>query len=200
MSVVRIFGRGAARQDPLKSTVVYPVNAASVSWPVVLQASADEPAHRTKRWHKFRFWRPSSALPRSGESFEGPGQLPLWSHLLPFGQRPPSRLAFRLGFPHRDELAQGGQWLPGPRIVHRRIHRAPDNVSSPGWPSLLAWSGASRGLGFEFASQYAAEGWRVFAACRNPAAATKLQHLAQDKEGVLKVIAMDAESVREAAG
>jgi NAD(P)-dependent dehydrogenase (short-subunit alcohol dehydrogenase family) len=69
--------------------------------------------------------------------------------------------------------------------------------------SAILVTGASRGLGFEFASQYAAEGWRVFATCRNPAAAPKLQHLAQDKEGILKVIAMDvtnAESVREAAG
>jgi NAD(P)-dependent dehydrogenase (short-subunit alcohol dehydrogenase family) len=33
-------------------------------------------------------------------------------------------------------------------------------------------TGASRGLGFEFASQYVADGWRVFAACRCPAAAT----------------------------
>jgi NAD(P)-dependent dehydrogenase (short-subunit alcohol dehydrogenase family) len=69
--------------------------------------------------------------------------------------------------------------------------------------SAILITGASRGLGFEFASQYAAEGWRVFAACRNPATATKLQHLAQDKGGILKVIAMDvtnAESVREAAG
>jgi NAD(P)-dependent dehydrogenase (short-subunit alcohol dehydrogenase family) len=28
-------------------------------------------------------------------------------------------------------------------------------------------TGANRGLGFEFASQYLAEGWRVFATCRN---------------------------------
>jgi short chain dehydrogenase len=63
-------------------------------------------------------------------------------------------------------------------------------------------TGASRGLGFEFASQYAADGWRVFAACRSPAAATKLQRLAQDTEGMLKIVAMDvtdAECVREAA-
>jgi len=63
-------------------------------------------------------------------------------------------------------------------------------------------TGASRGLGFEFASQYSADGWRVFAACRSPAAATKLQRLAQDTEGMLKIVAMDvtdAESVREAA-
>ena len=41
-------------------------------------------------------------------------------------------------------------------------------------------TGANRGLGFEFASQYLAEGWRVFAACRNLDAASKLRCLAQD--------------------
>ena len=29
-------------------------------------------------------------------------------------------------------------------------------------------TGANRGLGFEFARQYLGEGWRVFAACRDP--------------------------------
>ena len=63
-------------------------------------------------------------------------------------------------------------------------------------------TGANRGLGFEFARQYVADGWRVFAACRNPDAATKLQRLAQETEGMLKIVAMDvtdAECVREAA-
>ena len=31
-------------------------------------------------------------------------------------------------------------------------------------------SGANRGLGFEFARQYAAAGWKVLAACREPGA------------------------------
>ena len=63
-------------------------------------------------------------------------------------------------------------------------------------------TGANRGLGFEFASQYVADGWRVFATCRNPDAASKLRCLAQDAGGMLNVIAMDvtdAESVRNAA-
>jgi NAD(P)-dependent dehydrogenase (short-subunit alcohol dehydrogenase family) len=63
-------------------------------------------------------------------------------------------------------------------------------------------AGANRGLGFEFASQYLADGWRVFAACRNPDAASKLRCLAQDTGGMLKIVAMDvtdAESVRNAA-
>jgi NAD(P)-dependent dehydrogenase (short-subunit alcohol dehydrogenase family) len=63
-------------------------------------------------------------------------------------------------------------------------------------------TGANRGLGFEFASQYLADGWRVFAACRNPAAASKLRRLAEDTAGMLKIVAMDvtdSESIRNAA-
>ena len=62
-------------------------------------------------------------------------------------------------------------------------------------------TGANRGLGFEFASQYAADGWRVFAACRDPAAASELQRLAQNKN-MLSIVALDVtdgESVRVAA-
>ena len=40
-------------------------------------------------------------------------------------------------------------------------------------PSLLI-TGANRGLGLEFTRQYAADGWRVFAACRDPAGARDL--------------------------
>jgi NAD(P)-dependent dehydrogenase (short-subunit alcohol dehydrogenase family) len=36
---------------------------------------------------------------------------------------------------------------------------------------------ANRGLGLEFARQYAADGWRIFAACRNPDVAAELQEL-----------------------
>src|ERR1700732_4519874 len=63
-------------------------------------------------------------------------------------------------------------------------------------------TGANRGLGFEFASQYLADGWRVFAASRDPDAASKLRCLAQDTRGMLNVVAMDvtdAESVRNVA-
>jgi NAD(P)-dependent dehydrogenase (short-subunit alcohol dehydrogenase family) len=41
-------------------------------------------------------------------------------------------------------------------------------------PSVLI-TGASRGLGLEFARQYAADGWDVIAGCRNPDAATELR-------------------------
>jgi NAD(P)-dependent dehydrogenase (short-subunit alcohol dehydrogenase family) len=63
-------------------------------------------------------------------------------------------------------------------------------------------TGTNRGLGFEFASQYVADGWRVFAACRNPATASKLRRLEQDSGDMLNLVAMDvtdAESVRNAA-
>jgi NAD(P)-dependent dehydrogenase (short-subunit alcohol dehydrogenase family) len=40
-------------------------------------------------------------------------------------------------------------------------------------PSVLI-TGANRGLGLEFTRQYAADGWRVFAACRDPAGARNL--------------------------
>ena len=63
-------------------------------------------------------------------------------------------------------------------------------------------TGANRGLGFEFARQYATDGWRVFATCRNPATASELRRLAQDRRGRLNVVAMDvsdAESVKNAA-
>jgi NAD(P)-dependent dehydrogenase (short-subunit alcohol dehydrogenase family) len=39
-------------------------------------------------------------------------------------------------------------------------------------------TGANRGLGLEFARQYAARGWNVIATCRNPAQAAALQELA----------------------
>jgi NAD(P)-dependent dehydrogenase (short-subunit alcohol dehydrogenase family) len=63
-------------------------------------------------------------------------------------------------------------------------------------------TGANRGLGFEFARQYATGGWRVFTACHNPATASELRRLAQDRRGRLNVVAMDvtdAESVKNAA-
>src|SRR3984893_1091863 len=63
-------------------------------------------------------------------------------------------------------------------------------------------TGANRGIGFEFASQYVADGWRVFATCHDPDAASKLRCLAQATRGMLNVVAMDvtdAESVRNVA-
>jgi NAD(P)-dependent dehydrogenase (short-subunit alcohol dehydrogenase family) len=50
--------------------------------------------------------------------------------------------------------------------------------------STLFITGASRGLGLEFVRQYAADGWDVIAACRNPAKADALQNLAGQNKKV----------------
>ena len=57
-------------------------------------------------------------------------------------------------------------------------------------PNLLI-TGASRGLGREFVGQYATEGWRVFACCRDPKSATELQKLAAASGGKVTVHALD---------
>ncbi len=63
-------------------------------------------------------------------------------------------------------------------------------------------TGASRGLGLEFARQYAAEGWRVLACCRNPEAAPELDRIG-DAVAVHRLDVDDGASVaaaREAIG
>jgi NAD(P)-dependent dehydrogenase (short-subunit alcohol dehydrogenase family) len=68
--------------------------------------------------------------------------------------------------------------------------------------STVLVTGANRGLGLEFARQYAADGWQVLAACRAPDAATDLQKLAAEGGGRIRVLGMnvtDMASVRAAA-
>ena len=50
-------------------------------------------------------------------------------------------------------------------------------------PTILI-TGANRGLGLEFACQYAADGWRVIACCRNPETADELNELAATNEAI----------------
>ncbi len=45
-------------------------------------------------------------------------------------------------------------------------------------------TGANRGIGLEFARQYAAEGWRVYATCRQPERAMELSQLAAANPGL----------------
>jgi NAD(P)-dependent dehydrogenase (short-subunit alcohol dehydrogenase family) len=52
-------------------------------------------------------------------------------------------------------------------------------------------TGANRGLGFEFAKQYAREGWRVFAACRDPGSAGELKRLAAAGDGNVEIVKLD---------
>jgi NAD(P)-dependent dehydrogenase (short-subunit alcohol dehydrogenase family) len=68
-------------------------------------------------------------------------------------------------------------------------------------PAVLITS-ANRGLGLEFAVQYLADGWHVYAACRHPHAAEKLQRLARDEKHGLDILAMDVtdlSGIKEAA-
>ena len=57
-------------------------------------------------------------------------------------------------------------------------------------PSTLI-TGANRGLGFEFARQYLADGWQVYAACRNPQSASELRRLADGSDDKLQILALD---------
>ena len=50
-------------------------------------------------------------------------------------------------------------------------------------PTVLI-TGANRGLGLEFARQYAADGWKVIACCRNPESADDLASLAAGNSDV----------------
>lgn len=52
-------------------------------------------------------------------------------------------------------------------------------------------TGANRGIGLEFVRQYAAEGWRVLACCRKPAAADMLNRLVNQFPDRIQVHALD---------
>lgn len=55
-------------------------------------------------------------------------------------------------------------------------------------------TGSNRGLGLEFAKQYASRGWRVIATARQPEAATELRAIAAQNRGV-SVEKLDVEDV-----
>ena len=68
-------------------------------------------------------------------------------------------------------------------------------------PSTLI-TGANRGIGLEFARQYLADGWHVYAACRDPSSATELRRLANPSDQKLQIMALDvtdATSIKAAA-
>jgi NAD(P)-dependent dehydrogenase (short-subunit alcohol dehydrogenase family) len=63
-------------------------------------------------------------------------------------------------------------------------------------------TGANRGLGLEFARQYAEAGWQVHACCRDPAKAAELHRIAQGVPGRMAVHPLDVrdlDSVRALA-
>jgi NAD(P)-dependent dehydrogenase (short-subunit alcohol dehydrogenase family) len=57
-------------------------------------------------------------------------------------------------------------------------------------PSALI-TGANRGLGLEFARQYVADGWLVYATCRDPESASELRRLAEGSSEKLQMLALD---------
>ena len=57
-------------------------------------------------------------------------------------------------------------------------------------PSTLI-TGANRGLGLEFARQYVADGWQVYATCRDPDAASQLRRLADASGRKLRILPLD---------
>jgi NAD(P)-dependent dehydrogenase (short-subunit alcohol dehydrogenase family) len=61
-------------------------------------------------------------------------------------------------------------------------------------PSILV-TGASRGIGMEYVTQFAAEGWTVLAACRNPDGAADLKSVAGD----VSVYKLDVDDVDSTA-
>ena len=62
--------------------------------------------------------------------------------------------------------------------------------------STVMVTGANRGLGLEFARQYAADGWRVLATYRNPAVAGELLELAeQDNVQAFKLDVSDFDAI-----
>jgi len=57
-------------------------------------------------------------------------------------------------------------------------------------------TGTNRGLGFEFVKQYAADGWRVFAACRHPTWPDSLRLLAEPSKGLVEAVTMNVTDLR----
>ena len=57
-------------------------------------------------------------------------------------------------------------------------------------PSTLI-TGANRGIGLEFVRQYLANGWQVYAACRDPSSASELHRLADTGNHNLRILMLD---------
>jgi NAD(P)-dependent dehydrogenase (short-subunit alcohol dehydrogenase family) len=88
----------------------------------------------------------------------------------------------------RPECRTGGE------LVSVSLGASPGLQVDIALPSVVI-TGANRGLGFEFAKQYAAEGWRVYAGCRHPAAATELNRLASGSSGAVTVLNLDVSAL-----
>ena len=57
-------------------------------------------------------------------------------------------------------------------------------------------TGANRGIGLEFTKQYAADGWKVLACCRQPQSAIALQALASANSNI-EILALDVANFKQ---
>ncbi len=80
----------------------------------------------------------------------------------------------------RQMIRLGGWLLLTALPLHAHAAAAADGAGAP----VVLITGANRGIGFEFARQYAARGWQVIATARNPAQADALQSLAAERANV----------------
>jgi len=62
-------------------------------------------------------------------------------------------------------------------------------------PTVLI-TGANRGIGLEYARQFAAKGWQVIACCRNPLKAELLNDVVQEYAGQVEVFELDVISLQ----
>jgi NAD(P)-dependent dehydrogenase (short-subunit alcohol dehydrogenase family) len=61
-------------------------------------------------------------------------------------------------------------------------------------------TGANRGIGLEFARQYAADGWRVLACCRHPEQAAELKKLAAQYPDAVQIHVLDVSDFAQVDG
>lgn len=76
----------------------------------------------------------------------------------------------------RSRMSLGGAMVATLAVLVG-VARAAEPPSGSSSPTVLI-TGANRGIGLEFARQYAARGWKVIATARDPAKANELQTLA----------------------
>ena len=67
-------------------------------------------------------------------------------------------------------------------------------------PGRVLVTGCSRGLGLEFARQYAKSGWRVYATCRSPERALDLARLAAENPDTVSLHPLDVTEPRQIEG